>query len=179
MVHLYCFIRDCGEVRPDAKVFKVKVGSSQRDQVKCSLLENYARDLGWYFHRWDDTTDKMLILRYGRFFAGSEKIGLRYETIVLSVSDLYRHIIDGDLDSVQNSPQFFRNLFRSYSIVNPTLHLRKSTAKIKTFASTFSRKNLSPVMSRQTIDTLYCGFAVFVLFILGAMLDGLAVRCGY
>lgn len=179
MVHLYCFIRDCGDVRPDAKVFKVKVGSSQRDQVKCSLLENYAHDLGYYFHRWSGETDKMLILRYGRFFAGSEKVGLRYETIVISVSELYRHIIDDDLDSVKNSPMFFRNLFRSYSVVNPTLKLRKSTAKIKTFASTYSRKYLSPVMSNQTIDTLYCGLAVFVLFILGAMLDGLAVRCGY
>lgn len=179
MVHLYCFIRDCGDVRPDAKVFKVKVGSSQRDQVKCSLLENFARDLGCYFHRWDENTDKMLILRYGRFFAGSENVGLRYETIVISVSELYRHIIDGDLDSVKNSPQFFRNLFRSYSIVNPTLNLRKSTAKIAMYASTYRRKNLSPIMSRQTIDTLYCGLAVFVLFIIGAMLDGLAVRCGY
>lgn len=179
MVNYYCFIAECGTPSPHSKVFKVKVGSNYRDQVKCSLLENYAKDLGYYFHRWDDRTDKMLILRFGRHFQGSEKVGLRYETVLTSIAELYHHVIDGTLNQLKNKPNYFRNLFRSQTILDPILSSYQTIRKCNTLASTSIRKNLSPIAGRQLIDTIYCGFAVFVLFILGCFLDGLAVRCGY
>ena len=179
MVNFYCFIAECGAPSPHSKVFKVKVGSSYRDQVKCSLLENYAKDLGYYFHRWDERTDKMLILRFGRHFQGSEKVGLRYETVLTSIADLYKHVIDGTLNQLTNKPNYFRNLFRSKAILDPILCCPKIIRQCNTLASTSLRKNLSPIAGRQLIDTIYCGFAVFVLFILGCFLDGLAYACGY
>ena len=179
MVNLYCFIAECGAPSPQSRVFKVRVGSNQRDQIKCSLLENYAKDLGYYFHRWDDRTDKMLILRFGRHFQGSEKVGLRYETVLTSIADLYQHVIDGSLNQLKNKPNYFRNLFRSQTILDPILSSCRTIHKCNTLASTSIRKNLSPIAGRQLIDTIYCGFAVFVLFLLGCFLDGLAYACGY
>lgn len=179
MVNLYCFIAECGAPSPQSRVFKVRVGSNQRDQIKCSLLENYAKDLGYYFHRWDDRTDKMLILRFGRHFQGSEKVVLRYETVLTSIAELYQHVIDGTLNQLKNKPNYFRNLFRSQTILDPILSSYKTIHKCNTLASTTIRKNLSPIAGRQLIDTIYCGFAVFVLFILGCFLDGLAYACGY
>lgn len=179
MVNLYCFIAECGAPSPQSRVFKVRVGSNQRDQIKCSLLENYAKDLGYYFHRWDDRTDKMLILRFGRHFQGSEKVGLRYETVLTSIAVLYQHVIDGTLNQLKNKPNYFRNLFRSQTILDPILSSCRTIRKCNTLASTSIRKNLSPIAGRQLIDTIYCGFAVFVLFLLGCFLDGLAYACGY
>ena len=179
MVNLYCFIAECGAPSPQSRVFKVRVGSNQRDQIKCSLLENYAKDLGYYFHRWDERTDKMLILRFGRHLQGSEKVGLRYETVLTSIAELYQHVIDGTLNQLTNKPNYFRNLFRSQTILDPILSSCQTIRKCNTLASTSIRKNLSPIAGRQLIDTIYCGFAVFVLFILGCFLDGLAYACGY
>ena len=178
MVNLYCFIAECGAPSPQSRVFKVRVGSNQRDQIKCSLLENYAKDLGYYFHRWDERTDKMLILRFGRHFQGSEKFGLRYETVLTSIADLYKHVIDGTLNQLTNKPNYFRNLFRSQSIIAPLSAAHTIIRQCNTLASTSLRKNLSPIAGRQLIDTIYCGFAVFVLFILGCFLDGLAYAYG-
>ena len=81
MTHYYCYIQGPVDLTLETKIFKVKVGENQRDQIKKSLLDCYAQDTDGFFRIWDDTTDyhlRMLMSKRvedGRIcFLGSQTI---------------------------------------------------------------------------------------------------------
>lgn len=173
MVKYYVYCECQGEKHPDAQVFKVKVGSSRRDRVKCSLLENYAEDMGYFFRPNDEITTNWLILRNERLFKGSEQVGLLYGSVLISVQDLYRHIIDGDLNTVKPSSNYFHNLFRTKICLYPAVNLRKKFGTIFDSATTFPRKNLSRRQESIETSAVVGIIATLALFLIGAILEGL------
>lgn len=173
MVKYYVYCECQGDMHPDAQVFKVKVGSSRRDRVKCSLLENYAEDMGYFFRPYDEITTNWLILRNERLFKGSEQVGLLYGSVLISVRDLYRHIIDGDLHTVKPSSNYIHNLFLTKICLYPAVNLRKKFGTIIDSATTFPRKNLSPRHEDQVSNAMVSFGLITLLFIIGAILEGI------
>ena len=49
MTHYYCYIQSAAQLTPETKIFKVKIGENQRDQIKKSLLDCYAQDTDGFF----------------------------------------------------------------------------------------------------------------------------------
>lgn len=173
MVKYYVYCECQGEKNPDAQVFKVKVGSSRRDRVKCSLLENYAEDMGYFFRPYDEITTNWLILRNERLFKGSEQVGLFYGSVLISVQELYRHIIDGDLHTVKPRSNYVHNLFRTKICLYPAVNLRKKFGTIFDPAKTFPRKNLSRRQESIEMSALVGIVFITLLFIFGAILEGI------
>lgn len=173
MVKYYVYCECQGDIKPDTQVFKVKVGQNRRDQVKCSLLENYAEDMGYFFRPYDEITENWLILRSKSLFQGSERVGLFYQSIQITVQELYHHIIDGDLNTVKPSSNYIHNLFLSKIRLFPAVNLRKKLGTIIDPATTFPRKNLSRRQESIEMSALVGIIACTVLFIIGALLDGL------
>lgn len=173
MVKYYCFFKDCGRFSPDSIVFKVKVGTTHRDQVKRSLLENYAQDCGYYFRPWDDLTQSELILRSNGSWHGSNVVDVLYSTVVVSVAELYKSIIDGTLDQYKPDSVYNRNRFRLLSILCPAFLSPKSSSHCNTSRQPNQRKNLSPEGEWVLFNAAFGMLACVVLFLLGALLEGL------
>lgn len=173
--YVYC---ECqGEKHPDAQVFKVKVGSNRRDRVKCSLLESYAEDMGYFFRPYDEIAANWLILRNERLFKGSEQVGLLYGSVLISIQDLYRHIINGDLHTVKPSSNYVHNLFRTKICLYPAVNLRKKFGTIFDTATTFPRKNLSRRQESIETSAIVGLIATLGLFLLAALLEGIERGC--
>lgn len=173
MVKYYCFFKDCGQFVPGSLVFKVKVGISQRDQVKRSLLENFAQDCGYYFRPWDDVTQSELILRSSGSWQGSSGVDVLYSTVVVSVAELYKSIIDGTLDQYKPESVYNRNRFRLLSILCPAFLSSKSSSHCNTTRQPQIRKNLDPRNEWVLFNAAFGMLACVILFIIGAILEGL------
>lgn len=173
MVKYYCFFKDCGQFSPNSIVFKVKVGTTHRDQVKRSLLENFSQDCGYYFRPWDEVTHSELILRCGGSMQGSSGVDVLYSTVVVSVAELYKHIIDGTLDQIKPSSNYIHNRFRLLSILCPAFLSTKSSSNCNTSRQPYQRKNLDPRGEWVLFNAAFGILASVILFLLGALLEGL------
>ena len=173
MVKYYVYCECQGDIKPDTQVFKVKVGRNKRDLVKCSLLENYAEDMGYFFRPYDEITENWLIVKSKSLFEGSERVGLFYQSIRITVQELYRHILDGDLNTVKPSSNYLHNLFLSKICLYPALNLRKKLGTIFDHCEDLPRKNLSRRQESIEMSAVVGITATLVLFIIGAILDGL------
>ena len=173
MVKYYCFFKECEQFSPGSIVFKVKVGISHRDQVKRSLLENFAQDCKYYFRPWDDVTHSELILRSSGSWQGSSGVDVLYSTVVVTVSGLYQSIIDGTLDQIKPSSNYIHNRFRLLSILCPAFLSSKSSSHCNTSRQPQRRKNLSPESEWVLFNAAFGMLACVILFLIGALLEGL------
>lgn len=170
MVHYYCFIEDASCIRPDTKIFKVKIGSSRRDQVKRQLLDCYACDTGGFFRIWDADTD--FFLNHGTATKPADLLSQNFglSVVVTDVHTLYRNILDGTLSALVNPPHVARNAFRMMSILSPSFFIKNRPQGVKPCVPPVPRKNLSVRPTRE--DTIAAvGFALMaILYWLGSML---------
>lgn len=173
MVKYYCFFKECERFSPGSLVFKVKIGISQRDQIKRSLLENFAQDFGYFFRPWDDVTQSELILRSSGSWQGSSGVDVLYSTIVVSVAELYKSIIDGTLDQYKPDTVYNRNKFRLLSILCPAFLSSKSSSHCNTSRQPQIRKNLDPRGEWVLFNAGFGMLACVILFLIGAILEGL------
>jgi len=143
MVHYYCFIEDASSILPDTKIFKVKIGSSRRDQIKRQLLDCYACDTGAFFRVWDADTD--FFLSHGTTTKPADlhtqHIGL--SVVVTDIHTLYRNIINGTLSSLVNPPHVAKNAFRMMSILSPSFFHGNRPQGVKPSVPPVKRQNLS------------------------------------
>lgn len=173
MKHYYCYCEDSGMLCPTSRVFKVAVGDNDRDQVKKFLVDNYALDCGFYFRIWDDATEFDLSKRCSVKPRSGYPIGHPFQIIHLSIRDLYRHIIDGDLHCVQNSINSHRNFLHMASVLSPDFYAQFLRRKATATAQSPTRKYLSHVLPDDMITTIFAGMVVTAIFLLIGFLEGL------
>ena len=173
MVHYYCFIEDATCIQPDTKIFKVKIGTSRRDQTKRQLLDCYACDTGAFFRVWDADTDFFLnhVATTKPADLLSQQFGL--SVVVVDIHTLFRNIINGTLSSLVNPPHVTRNTFRMMSILSPSFFVKNRPQGVKPCVPPGKRKNLSSRPTRE--DTIAAvGFALMaILYWLGSLVCGL------
>lgn len=173
MKHYYCYCEESGMLCQTSRVYKVAIGDNDRDQVKKFLVDNYALDCGFYFRIWDDATEFDLSKRCAMKPRSGFTIGHPFQIIHLSIRDLYRHIIDGDLHCVQNSINSYRNFLRMASVLSPDFCAQILRRKATATAPSLRRKNLSHVLPDDMISTIYAGMVVTAIFLLIGFLEGL------
>ena len=162
MVHFYCFIENPSNLQAGSRVFKVKVGDSQRDQVKRILVDCYCTDTNAFFRLWDADTDYYLAnqLHTKPRDPAGRNFGLC--VIVTDIQTLYRNIISGTLDSISNPTSVARNAFRMMSILSPSFLLKNHPARRASHVPPVKRQNLSVRPTRE--DTIAAvGFALMAL----------------
>ena len=143
MVHYYCFIEDPCNLQAGSRVFKVKVGDSQRDQVKRVQVDCYATGTNAFFRLWDADTDYFLASQTNTAPRDHADMNSGLCVIVTDIRTLYRNIVSGTLDSISNPPQVTRNLFRMMSILSPLFFLENLSARRATHVPPVKRQNLS------------------------------------
>lgn len=162
MVHYYCFIENPSNLQAGTRVFKVKVGDSQRDQVKRVLVDCYSTDTNAFFRLWDADTDYFLAHQTHTQPLDHAGMSSGLIVIVTDIRTLYRNIVSGTLDTISNPPQVARNLFRMMSILSPSFFLKNFSARRATSVPPVARKNLSVrPCSEDSIAAI--GFALMAL----------------
>ena len=162
MVHYYCFIEDADSIQPDTKIFKVKIGSSQRDQIKRQLLDCYACDTNAFFRVWDADTD--FFLSHGATTKPADLLGQNFglSVVVTDIHTLYRNIINGTLSSLVNPTHVARNAFRMMSILSPSFFIKNRPQGAQPSVPPVKRKNLCVRPTRE--DSIAAvGFALLAL----------------
>lgn len=144
MTHYYCYIPSANNLTPETKIFKVKIGENQRDQIKKTLLDCYAQDTDGFFRIWDDTTDYHLRMLMSKRVEDGRICFLGSQTILTDIQTLYQKIVDGDVDSIKNPPFAIRNYLRVSAILSPEFFFRNNRRQSKPSVQAGIRKNLSP-----------------------------------
>ena len=162
MVQFYCFIEDPCNLQAGSRVFKVKVGDGQRDQVKRVLVDCYATDTNAFFRLWDADTDYFLAHQTHTAPRDHASMSSGLEVILTDIHTLYRNIVSGTLDSISNPPQVAQNLFRMMSILSPSFFLKNFSARRATHVPPVARKNLS-VRPCSEDNIAAVGFALMAL----------------
>ena len=162
MVHFYCFIENPSNLQAGSRVFKVKVGDSQRDQVKRILVDCYSTDTNAFFRLWDADTDYFLAHQTHTQPRDHASMSSGLIVIVTDIQTLYRNIVSGTLDSISNPPQVARNTFRMISILSPSFFLKNFSARRAHHVPPVARKNLSVRPSRED-HIAAIGFALMAL----------------
>ena len=173
MVHYYCYFQESGDFTPETKVFKVAVGDNRRDLTHLNLVENYAADLGYFFRPWDDATEEILILRSKRYVPDCGRVGFGCQVIRLTMTAFYRHLIDGDILTVNQSNIFVHNLHKLYSSISPKFFATHNSFLKYYFAPTYSRKYLSDGVESERNTAVVGLCLVALLFLFQAYLDHL------
>ena len=162
MVHFFCFIENPCNLQAGSRVFKVKVGDGQRDQVKRMLVDCYATDTNAFFRLWDADTDYFLAHQTHTAPHDHASMSSGLEVILTDIHTLYRNIVSGTLDSISNPPQVAQNLFRMMSILSPSFFLKNFSALRATHVPPVARKNLSVRPCRED-NIAAVGFALMAL----------------
>ena len=169
MVHYYCFIEDATCIQPDTKIFKVKIGSSRRDQTKRQLLDCYSIDTGAFFRVWDADTDFFLshVATAKPVDLHTQNFGL--SVVVTDIHTLYRNIINGTLSSLVNPPHVTRNAFRMMSILSPSFIFKNRPQGAKPSVPPVKRQNLSSRPTREDTIAAVAFALLALLYWLGSL----------
>ena len=162
MVHFYCFIENPCNLQAGSRVFKVKVGDGQKDQIKRCLVDCYATDTNAFFRLWDADTDYFLAHQTHTKPRDHASMSSGLCVIVTDIRTLYRNIVSGTLDTISNPTQVARNAFRMMSILSPSFFLKNPTARRATHVPPVARKNLSVRPCRED-NIAAVGFALMAL----------------
>lgn len=102
MKRKYCLVRETGNLDVGSFVYVVWVGSSLRESTLLALVEEFAKDCGWYFKRWSANVDSALELRTKQLRVDGTRIAPPYQMISINIRECYERIIDdswSDLES--------------------------------------------------------------------------------
>lgn len=103
MKHKYCFLRNHGSFKPDDVIYVVMVGSSVRESAKFTLVDEYCKDCGLYFHRWSSQVDSAISQAKRQYRSDGNVIAHPFRTAVVSISELYRMIVDDSFDAYEST----------------------------------------------------------------------------
>lgn len=173
MKHYYYFVRNLGGFGSDDVVYKVAVGSSMREGAKCELLKCYARDCGFYFHQVSEESDRAIENLAKSLFQGSAFSTLYLRRANLSITDLYRLVIEDGLDAFEKNLTTTPQTFRLLSQLSPSFFFLNRSIKSITKCQPYRRKYLSPEKGSDITRALIGFCLILVLFIISGYLEGL------
>lgn len=103
MKRKYCLIRNDGDLNPSSFVYVVWVGSSLRESVYLSLVEEFCKDCGWYFKRWSPIVDSALEKRSQLARTDGTRGVTVYQMHQLSIFECYQTILDDSWVKLEQS----------------------------------------------------------------------------
>lgn len=169
----FCFIENFDSITRESKIFKVAVGSDWKSQSKRQLIDLFACDNGHLWRVWDEDTDNLIQSKLNGRCEISDSVVLGLQVVWVDVQILYRAIINGNTQSLNNPPHVVRNFMRLFSLMSPKFYTTLHQSNVIHRAIPHSRKNLSQSGGGKTLDVgLAYGIMIF-LFLLGAFIEGL------
>lgn len=169
----YCFLRDVGHLVPGSFVYVVWVGSSLREFAKRKLVEEFCRDNGIYFEKWDDQVNSFLDEKAQRFRDNGNVFCSCFAFVSVTISELYSMIIDDSFDAFEAKQVAtpFEVWMRCHDV--PEYVARMNHTKVIQHASPSRSKNLSLKQKGELVQAVACMVGVLILFMLDVIVSHL------
>lgn len=168
----YVFARSLAKFDRDDVIYVVLVGSSQRDQIKLSLLQEYSKDAGCYLRPVSNESDKALDNLAKSLFSGCQWPRLMLRKTEVTISELYHLIIDDSFDRFERSLVYPRSFFHLLHFIDPHFSLHFNVLQSDTKLPAVRRKYLKSV-KRESIQGAVINFGLILLtFIVAAYVCG-------
>lgn len=124
----FCLVRECGSLGVDSFVYVVWVGSSVRDSVKLGLVQEFCKDVGWYFKKWSPLVDSSLENRTRLIRSCGDPTVKPFRFLSISIAECYQTILDDSWAELhakaEMSPQEIRHRFHHTIAYNLRQNLR-------------------------------------------------------
>lgn len=174
MSHYYYFVRNLNSFGVDDVVFLVRVGESQREQIKLALLREYCKDCGFYLRIRGEESDKAIQMLRGSVYKSWHYLFSPLKVANLSISQLYRLIIDGNIEAYEKSLNQTRFSYNFRRKIDPNFLFSQFSKKNVIRPATGTRKNLKPGERIDAYGAVF-GFAlILAIFLFAAWLEGMA-----
>lgn len=139
----YCFIQTKGRIGPETFIYVVWAGSSLRESAKLSLVEEYCKDLGFYFKKWGCTVDSALDEARKTIGEGANGGRFKFKMISVTIHELYNLIIDDSFGAIEkNYCETQGGLWFMFGDTIP-YHEAMNQQKVSRHVNPHRRKNLS------------------------------------
>lgn len=172
MKRRYVFARNLAKFDRDDVIYIVLVGSSQRDQIKLSLLQEYSKDAGCYLRPVSDETDKALDNLAKSLFSGCQWPRLMLRKTEMTISVLYRIVEDDSFESFESTLVQPQSLFHLLHFIDPHFSLNVNVLQSGTFLPSVPRKYLK-TFKRESIQGAVVNFGlILITFIVAAIVCG-------
>lgn len=172
MKHYYYFVRNLNGFGSGDVVYKVAVGASMREHVKFELVRQFASDCGMYFHPVSDESDRAILLLANSLFKGTSFPEMYLRRANVSISELYRMILDDSFTSFESSLTESPAKFRLLSHLSPSFRLLNHNIKCNTLRHPSRSKYLSHAEGSENTRVVISFCLILVLFLLSGYLDG-------
>lgn len=143
MKEKYCLVRTDAPLGVNSFVYQVWVGSTDPELQKLLLVQEYCKDVGWYFKKWSRNVDSALEKRSKLTRVDGTRCVTPYRMIRITIKECYQHIIDDSFSALESNsvmtPQETAWRFR----YNPAFLQRKHAQKCNTPCPPQRRKYLS------------------------------------
>ena len=169
MKHKYCLIREPQHLNPGSYVYVVWAGSSLRESVQLTLVEEYCKDCGWYFKRWSPMVDSALEKRSMMSRTDGTRGVMPYTMISLSIHECYSAIIDDAWLKIESThtmtPQETFLRFRHDPLYLSSYHRQSCN----TTCPPSTRKYLSRRQWSEKTQVVACFAGIVLLIVLDAI----------
>lgn len=171
----YCFIRNYGQLQAGSFIYRVSVGSSDREQIKLALVREFSNQVGCYFKKWSPQVDVSVQMAKDSWLKDKPTLATPFFHPSVTISELYDMILHDSFDLFESnykpsSFHFWRNLRNS-----PTFITQMNKKSSITSCQPHQRKNLSygrldfrqfMVIGSVLVGILYVAIAMFTQFCL-------------
>lgn len=154
-----------------SKVFQVWVGSSEREQTRKVLVEQFSLDIGWQFREWDADTDAYLDYWSSCNNAAVTFPVRPFEVVDIDICHLYKAIVDGEWLNLQPSTSFKKNRALILTLLSGIFY-PKNTSNIRQQIALRSHVNTCVPEEKDDVYSALVGFGlILILFIIGMRLE--------
>jgi len=169
----YCFLRDVGHLVPGSFIYHVWVGSSLREFAKRKLVEEFCRDNGIYFEKWDDQVNSFLDEKAQRFRDNGNVFCSCFATVSVTISELYQMLIDDSFDAFEAKQvaRPFEVWLRCHDV--PEYIARMNHTNVIRHASPSRSRNLSLKQKGELVQAVACMAGVLILFMVDVIISHL------
>lgn len=171
MKSYYYFVRNPHKFSVKDVVFRVSVGSSQRDLIKLALVQEWSRDSGAYFKIQSDQSSRAVHNLAENLFPDSKCPSMLLHWEKLSISQLYRSIIDWSWDLYENNTEICQGQHHILNLFLPSSLISKSVKASKRVCQSVSRKYLSDEVSESPLFAAINFGLILLLFLFTAFID--------
>lgn len=173
MKRYFYFVRNLYGFGANDVVYKVGVGSSLRESAQAELINQYAADCGCYFRLVSDESDRAIDLLAKSLFPDSKFALLHLRRANLSVSELFRLIVEDSFATFERDLHESRSKFQLLSILSPSFFYHNHKSNCITTCQPNRRKYLSPAKGSDNTRVAVAVGVIIVLFLISGYLEGL------
>lgn len=175
MKRKYCLIRNFGRMRPGHFIYTIYVGRSDREQVLLAVIQEYCKDVGYYFKLWSPEVDSAISLAEKPFVESGCPFKSPFIRASLSVKDLYEKIVDGSIESFED--KFAESQFSLWMQFSQSTDYCQSfnNKKSNTECPPYRRKNLSRKMRTCDEIIILASLAYFAIVVAAKFIEDICL----